>query len=374
MIPGRISPADIAKGMGLTESEAWKHARNIDKHFLPTREQQCGKKVRKIDAPKPHMKKLLKKLHRWMHQENSAHPKAHGGVSRRSPFTSARRHVSKIRNVWTRDAKDCFPSINGEMFCRELRQLGFRQDTAKLLTMLCIVRDRIPQGSPVSNDALNIYLWSLDQTMSSKAGNENCEFTRVADDLVLSSPCNESGNKLCRDMEDLLREKGLKINQKKRKKEGFQNRSKPQHVHSIRVDKRKGTEIHKNHQAVAWELAERYVSSCKCLQPDSLQATADIRKRLEGYMHYSRQAIYSNVKHLRKQLELGDRIVAKKLKAIRITAHKGKWWAVSVKRNKFGAKIVTRDEPKRIAAVWRQRQVEKSKRDRMIQLELSFVA
>ncbi len=374
MIPRKISPADIAKGMGLTESEAWKYARNIDKHFLPTREQQCGKKVRIIDAPKPHMKRLLKKIHRWMHQEKSAHPKAHGSVKRRSPFTSARRHVSKNRNVWTRDAKDCFPSIDGELFCRELRKRGFRQDTTKLLTMLCIVRGRIPQGSPVSNDALNIYLWSLDQTMSSKAGNKNCEFTRVADDLVLSSACDETGNKLCREMEDLLRDKGLRINQKKRKKEGFQNRSKAQHVHGIRVDKRQGTEIHKNHQMIAWELSERYVISCKCLQPNSLRATADIRKRLEGYMHYSRQAVHSNVKHLRRQLELGDRIVARKLKAIRITAHKNKRWVVSVKRNKFGSKIVTRDEPKRIAAVWRQRQVEESKRDRMIQLELSFVA
>ena len=374
MIPERISPADIAKGMGLTESEAWKRARTIDKQFLPTREQRCGKKVRIIDAPKSHIKKLLKKLHRWMHQENSAHPKAHGSVPRRSPFTSARRHVSKNRNVWTRDAKDCFPSINGEMFNRELRKLGFRNDTANLLTMLCIVRDRIPQGSPISNDALNIYLWSLDQTMSAKAGNENCEFTRVADDLVLSSPRGEAGNRLCREMEDLLRDKGLKINQKKRKKEGFQNRSKPQHVHSIRVDKRKGTEIHKNHQEIAWELAERYVSSCRSLQPDSLRATADIRKRLEGYMHYSRQAVHSNVKHLRRQLELGDRIVARKLKSLQISAYKNKWWAVSVKRNKFGAKIVTRDEPKRIAAVWRQRMKETPKHDHKIQLELSSVA
>ncbi len=373
MIPRRVSPADVAKGMGVSEQEAWKFARTIANHFLPTREQKVGAKVRIIDAPKPRAKKMLKKLHRWMHQENSAHPKAHGGVSSRSPFTSARRHVSKNRNVWTRDAKDCFPSINGEMFCRELRNLGFRQDTAKLLTMLCIVRDRIPQGSPISNDALNIYLWSLDQTMSAKAGNGNCEYSRVADDLVLSSPCNESGNRLCRNMEDLLREKGLKINQKKRKKEGFQNRSKPQHVHSIRVDKRKGTEIHKNHQKIAWKLAERYVHSCKCLQPGSLRATADIRKRLEGYMHYSRQAMYSNVRHLRRQLELGDRIVARKLSAIRITAHKNKWWAVSVKRNKFGAKIVTKDEPKRIAAVWRQRLIENSNGDRLIQLELSLL-
>lgn len=344
MNPKTIKPADIASAMQMTESQCWAFARNMDASFKPTRMQLVGKKERPIDAPYDAPKRKLKRLHRWFQKRKLFHPVAHGGISGRSCFNSARRHLGK-KFVWTRDASNCYPSVHPSIFKAELKRLGFRHDTASLMTMLCTLRDKIPQGSPASGDALNLLFARADQHAASFAGANNLSHTRVADDFVVSGNSKVLGDRLVRIIEEEVATRGININDKKRRESGFQPRSKPQTVHSIRVDNRRGTQISDAHRRIAIEVAASYVASCRGLQPQSLGATAAKRLRLHGYVYYFRQAKFSAAKHLRQQLELGDRIVARKLKAVRISANKNKWWVVNRKRN----------EPKRIARVWESR-------------------
>src|SRR4051794_15482660 len=123
-------------------------------------------------------KRMFKRLHAWFQANRLAHPAAHGGVRKRSCFTSARLHLA--RHTWTRDVADCFPSVSEELFRAELLALGFSAETAHILTRLCIVRGGIPQGSPISNDALNLYLWRVDQAMASYCGSMGLGYSRSA--------------------------------------------------------------------------------------------------------------------------------------------------------------------------------------------------
>ncbi|MEX1027040.1 MAG: reverse transcriptase domain-containing protein [Candidatus Paceibacterota bacterium] len=344
MHPKTITPADIASAMQMTESEVWAFARNMDASFKPTRLQLVGKKERPIDAPYDAPKKKLKRLHRWFQERKLFHPAAHGSISGSSCFTSARRHLGK-KFVWTRDATNCYPSVRPSVFKAELKRLGFRHDTASLMTLLCTLRGKIPQGSPTSGDALNLFFARADQHAASFAGANRLSHTRVADDFVVSGNSKASGDKVVRIIEEEVAARGININDKKRRESGFQPRSKPQLVHSIRVDNRRGTQISGDHHKIAIEVAASYVASCRGLQPQSLGATAAKRLRLHGYLHYFRQAKFSAAKHLRQQLNLGDRIVARKLNSLRISADKNKWWVVNRKRN----------EPKRITRIWESR-------------------
>jgi hypothetical protein len=208
--------------------------------------------------------------------------------------------------------------------------------------MLCTVRGGIPQGSPVSGDALNLFFYRIDQAISSYSGTHKLSPSRVADDFVISGNNAVKGFEAVRLVEKLLREREIAVNRKKRKEAGFQPRSGNQEVHSINVRNRRGTAISKRQRTKAISLAQRYTDACKSIKPDSIEGVAALRAQLHGWMHYCRQAHFSPGRHLRRQLEAGDRTVRRKLRHLRISAHENKWWLVSRKRN----------EPRRIAAIW----------------------
>jgi hypothetical protein len=303
--------------------------------------QLVGTKHRPIDAMYKWAKAYFRKLHRFIQKERLVHPRAHGGVWKRSCFTSAEQHLGH-RYTWTRDVKDCFPSIDRAAFAEELRALSFPSDSAELLSLLCTPRGGIPQGSPLSNDALNLYLWRSDQVISSFCGQSHLTYSRIADDLVISGNARDAGDDAIMRVESLLQDRGLRINARKRRESGFQFGEKKSLVHNICTQNKRGTQICDEHHLRAIEIAEKYRAACKSVQRESLVALAEKRQRLVGWLHYCRQAHFSPAHHLRRLLDAGDRAVLKKLRGLGISAHKNKWWLVSPRRN----------EPRRIVALW----------------------
>ena len=344
-----VEPADIATALGMPEASAWCFARNIERHYKPARDQKVGRKVRGIDPLFKPAKRRLKSLHKWFQKRRLFHPAAHGGIRKRSCFTSAE-PSSRLEGRLDRDAKDCYPSITPEAFCKEMRMLGFRSDTARLLTMLCTVRGRIPQGSPVSNDAPNLFFWRADQGLSSFVGSRRSRYTRVADDFVVSSNLLDAGDRAARMIEVEINSRGVRVNDKKRRETGLQLNSKVQTVHSINVTQRRGATIGRQHWETARDLAERYVLSCRSVQPSTLLCWQRYCESLAGWMHYCRQAMFGPSAYLYRQLCAGDRHVRRVLGRLGITAYKSKWWLMSRKRN----------EPTRIAQIWRQRLEQRS--------------
>jgi Reverse transcriptase (RNA-dependent DNA polymerase) len=339
--PTEITPAHIAALFTLSESKLWEFARNVEIGFRPRRMRLVGTKHRPIDPMHPWAKAYFRELHRFFQKERLAHPRAHGGVWKHSCFTSAEQHLGH-GFTWTRDVKDCFPSIKRAAFEEEMCALGFPSDTAELLSLLCTPRGGIPQGSPLSNDALNLYLWRTDQAISSFCGQGRLAYSRIADDLVLSGNARDAGDDAITRVEDLLRDRGLRINVKKCRESGFQCGMKKTLVHNICTHNKRGTQICDEHRLEAIEIAEKYRAACKSVQRESLMALADKRRRLVGWLHFCRQAHFGPAQHVRRMLEVGDRAVLNKLRSLGISAHKNKWWLVSPRRN----------EPKRIVGLW----------------------
>jgi Reverse transcriptase (RNA-dependent DNA polymerase) len=330
--------------MKLEESELWALARNVTLAYGDRQMRPVGKKHRPIDPMFAWAKRLFRMLHRWLQTGKFAHPRAHGGVKGRSCFTSAKEHLGH-RYIWMRDAKDCYPSVTPDVFRKEMLALGFPAETGELLALLCTVRGSIPQGSPLSNDALNLFLWRVDQVMASFCGQRGVTYSRIVDDFVMSANDQNAGIAAPRLLEALLAQRGIRINETKRRKVGFQRREEKPLVHNILVHNRRGTTISDEHQTTALAAATRYVAACKSIQPDSLEALASKRRSLVGWIHYCRQAQFSPVLAVRRLLEAGDAVMRRKLRSLALSAHKGKWWVTTKKRN----------EPRRLAILWRRR-------------------
>ena len=268
---GQYTSEDVASAMKMTLTESIGFAHAFESNFRSTRIQTRNGKKRPIDAPYKSTKKKLKKLHRWFQKNRLFHPTAHGGVKGRSCFTSATLHCGANRIVWTRDASDCFPSVSPESFEAELLSLGFRQETAKLLTMLCTVRSRIPQGSPVSNDALNLYFYRVDGLLHSFCGSMHLAYSRVADDFVVSGKSLEPGEKAIGLVERELKKRGISINHNKKRKNGRQVKHQSRLVHNICVNSGRGTKLNPEHRTAITHTAESYVAACKSAHSSSLE-------------------------------------------------------------------------------------------------------
>jgi hypothetical protein len=254
-----------------------------------------------------------------------------GGVRGRSCFTAARLHLGK-KAVSTRDVTDCYPSVTREQFRRKLLSLGFRSDSAFLLSGLLTCRDRIPQGSPASNDALNIYLFDIDQMFFSACGT-SLSFTRNADDHVISG--NDIGHvgQTTLLLEVALQSNGLVVNEMKKAENGLRLAPDVQLVHKILVNHPKRTRINADFAKKFNELGERYLRAAETVNSESLEHVALLRLELAGSINYSRQADLSPARHLKVMLERGDRFVQKKLSAAKVTRSK-KWWVKKKFRNR----------------------------------------
>lgn len=351
MHPSSIRPEHLADAMEISVDRLWSFARNIDVCYKPRRMQYVNGKHRPIDPLYNAPKRLLKRLHNFLQRAELHHPRAHGGVRRRSCFTSARIHVGQ-RYVWIRDASNCYPSIKPGSLYRELRTLGFIPRTAKLLTRLFTYQGSVPQGSPVSGDALNLFFWRIDQLLSSMAGNCRVRYSRVADDFVFSSKYRDAANTLVATLESELRKRDISINIRKKDRHGLQTCSVDRRVHNISVSKPRGTAISREQAAQALFLATNYVRACKSVSPDSIEAVAAKRQTLYGWMYYCRQAKFGPAKVIRQYLDAGDRHVSKRLRSLSITAQKNKWWIVNHAQKK--------NEPRRLAIVWQRRIAETS--------------
>lgn len=181
----KLTVDDIAKAMGLSIPQVWSLARNMDRAFWPTQRKLVRGKIREIDKPKPQTKRVLRKLHRFLQRRVGADRSAHGGARSRSCFTAARQHLGR-GYVVARDVKDAYPSVLREALKHRLCRLGFRADVSLLLSLLCTVRGRLAQGSPVSSDALNLFFFDADRALSAACGSVGARYSRTYDDMVIS--------------------------------------------------------------------------------------------------------------------------------------------------------------------------------------------
>jgi len=194
---------------------------------------------RQIESPCDDLKKKQKALLKELSKALKVSPFAHAFANYKNISTAAMGHVGK---TWVAciDIKDFFPSITWEKFGKtnspvsmnDLRDTCFHDfDDGKGL--------RLPQGAPTSPLLSNAYLLKLDWLMAWKSAEFDCDYTRYADDLVISGESKKYIVCLLKIAERVLEKNyGLKVNHKKTK---VVHRTKRQMVCGVVVNQRLNT-------------------------------------------------------------------------------------------------------------------------------------
>jgi RNA-directed DNA polymerase len=207
---------------------------NFHLYVLPSRNKYStfliskkGGGEREITAPISPIKILQRKLNKALELVYMPKSCTHGFIINRSIITNARMHQKK-RCVLNLDLKDFFPSIH---FGR-VRGLfmgipyNLNQDVSTILAQICCHNGKLPQGAPTSPIVSNMVCAKLDSNLKQLARENQCSYTRYADDITFSS--NRSGfpssiaclseigqTEVGKELNDIIEKNGFKINSSK---------------------------------------------------------------------------------------------------------------------------------------------------------------
>ncbi|MEZ6120913.1 MAG: reverse transcriptase family protein [Pirellulaceae bacterium] len=219
-LPELTSPTDLASLLDCPENLLWQLAdhrrcyRLKQSHYRLRMSRKRTGGLRLIEAPKPKLKtvqrRILKRILRWI----PAHEAVHGFQPGRSIRSNAALHTGQSV-VIRLDVQDFFASVSGARVAAIFRTAGYPESVALLLARLCTSKvsrfvwqmlceeipgadsdsliDQIsvwhlPQGAPTSPTLANLAAFRLDRRLSGLAASMSSKYTRYADDLIFSGP------------------------------------------------------------------------------------------------------------------------------------------------------------------------------------------
>jgi len=157
---------------------------------------------------------------------------AKGYVHKRSIKDHVKYHTNEAK-VLTLDIKKFFDNILFEQTENIFKNIGYSDIISNLLTKLCYLDKKLPQGAPTSPSISNIILFEFDNTISKYCAENKLKYTRYADDLAFSGDINKV--ELIRLVKLELKKIGLKLNNDKTK---LMKQNQPQIISGIIVNKK----------------------------------------------------------------------------------------------------------------------------------------
>ena len=168
--------------------------------------------ARLLEAPKPDLRAVQRKILDDLLTPIPTHPAVHGFVAGRSAITGAAEHVG-ADVVISLDLEHFFASVTPGRIWGLLRAAGYPEPVAHLLVGLTthaspvaaltsmpagtdsgrdfrlrrrLAAPHLPQGAPTSPALANLVAFSLDRRLNSYAKAAGARYTRYADDLTFS--------------------------------------------------------------------------------------------------------------------------------------------------------------------------------------------
>ncbi len=281
--------ADERRGHGRATAPALQHYRYA---FVAKR--RGG--VRLVEAPKPRLKAIQRRI---LHEILSAvpvHDCAKGFVAGRSCLGGAQVHASEAM-VATYDLAQFFPSIGLRRIHGVFRSLGYPWAVARRLAGLCstvtpgsVVRrlpepgpaalyrvPHLPQGAPTSPALANLLAWRLDVRLHGLACAAGANYTRYADDLAFSGDAAFAAriDRFGRVVATIVEAEGFSLNADKTR---IMPRSTRQRVTGIVVN------AHCNVGRDTFDALKATLHNCGRLGPvgQNHAGVADFRRHLDG--------------------------------------------------------------------------------------------
>lgn len=169
------------------------------KKYRPFEIPKASGQNRRILSPNSELKIIQQKLNQVLQAVYEPPKTTHGFVIGRSVRSNAELHIGQ-RYVFNIDLADFFPSINFGRVRGLLMAPPYSLPTpaATVIAQICCFKNELPQGAPTSPIVSNMICAKLDHQLLKLAWDENCIYTRYADDITFSSSQLFFPNKIAR--------------------------------------------------------------------------------------------------------------------------------------------------------------------------------
>jgi RNA-directed DNA polymerase len=310
-MPRLATPGDLAKWFGVSIdqldwlSDAKRQQGQTDipilQHYRYAFASKKSGPPRLIEAPKPKLMAIQRRILREMLDLVPAHDCAHGFVAGRSCLSAAQVHAGE-HIVITVDLSNFFLNTRVSRVHAIFRSLGYPWAVARLLTGLCssstpksvftklpadlrhdwltqkIYRSpHLPQGAPTSPALANLAAWHLDVRLAGLARAFGARYTRYADDLAFSGDQEFALKTIpfLATVKSIARDEGFDLN---RRKTRIMRRGGCQRVTGIVVND------HINVSRVAYDALKAIIYNCSKNGPDTENRAGlrDFRAHLNG--------------------------------------------------------------------------------------------
>jgi len=200
--------------------------------------------TRLIEAPKPRLRAVQRRLLDDILGRLPVHAAAHGFVPGRGPHTFAAAHAGQPVVVRL-DLAAFFSTITAGRVYGLLRTAGYPEPVAHTLTALTTTRTpagvcrrapdwhkaallrrpHLPQGAPTSPALANLLAYRLDRRLTGLAGRFGAGYTRYADDLAFSGPLGgDVAQRLIAAVTTVVTEEGFRVHPGKTRVRGRADR------------------------------------------------------------------------------------------------------------------------------------------------------
>lgn len=189
-------------------------AEKTEKYYKFVNKQKPNGDVREISIISQPLKKIQRAIHRLL-TEIYLPENVHGGIRGKSNYTNAKAHCKKDL-ILTLDLEKYFPSISHHrVYGLFLNELKCSPDVASLLTKLCTIKGRVPEGASTSTDIANLVFRKTDYRLNGLVPKFDLGNTRFVDDL------NFSGQKIPQSfiniVKSIVKDSGFRLNDAKEK-------------------------------------------------------------------------------------------------------------------------------------------------------------
>lgn len=310
-VPPLPTCGDVAAFLGLPlEQLDWfadgrsQHRRTaipVLQHYVYTFRAKAHGPPRLIEAPKPRLKTMQRRILHSILDRVPTHDAAHGFVRGRSCISSAELHV-RAAVVVSFDISDFFLTTSVGRVHAIFRSLGYPHEAARALTRLCststpeTVFDRIPnahmhtsqalrafrephlpQGAPTSPALANLVAYRLDLRLAGLAKSLGGIYSRYADDMTFSGDAQFAAKitSLMEAVDGIVEDDGYALNARKTR---VMTPGRRQQVTGIVVNE------HPNVARDSFDRLKAILHNCRIngIDAENRDGHADFRAHLEG--------------------------------------------------------------------------------------------
>jgi hypothetical protein len=318
-----LSPGELDWFAGERGGQALAQRRPLQ-HYRYALSPKASGGVRLLEAPKPRLKAVQRRILVGILRDVPVHPCVHGFVVGRSCLTGAGVHAAEAV-VAAFDLAHFFPTISRPRVEGMFRSLGYPFAVAHRLAGLCTVETpravladltrgpagsdqrallrspHLPQGAPTSPALANLLAFRLDVRLSALARAAQGAYTRYADDLFFSGGDTFAGGlpRFGAAVGRIAAEEGFRLNPGKTR---IMRRYQRQSVTGIVVND------HCNAPRAEFERLKAILHNCLQNGPagQDKEGGRDFRRRLEGRIAWVEQINPHRAQNLRGLFERID--------------------------------------------------------------------